>query len=259
MLQSLFPEDCKIIFVEYPTFLKFLSYPSEDEAEDPWLVIKNSKEIKDIFFQVFSSLPTFFNREKRLIDKSFFDYYFSSEDYEVLDAIDTFLSLCSEEPSDEQIQSFFSSEVKDIFDFRRRIKNFFATRSENKQGQAYSCFKVLIRLFNTFDPLEASTGVYEQNCASLVKFEYAMDFLGCLKKEKRVELLKEIFEIEKLEIAFYFFQYIYFNTSFDAVYNSANREYSEKGIEVMLDKYDKQKLLEAFIRRLKSCRSLLIG
>jgi hypothetical protein len=254
MLQSLFPEDCKIIFVEYLTFLKFLSYSSEDETEDPWLLIKNSKEIKAIFLRVFSSLSTYDNREKRLIDKGFFEYYFSSEDCEVLDEIESFVSLCAREFPDEQIQSFFCERVKDIYDFRRRIKTFFSTWSEEKQEHACSCYKVLIKLFDTFDPPDASAGVFEQNTASLVKFDYAMDFLGCVKKAKRVELLQEIFEKEKLEIAFYFFQHIFLNLAFDSAYI----EYSEKSTEVKRDKDDKQKLLDLFVRRLKTDRSLLL-
>lgn len=260
MLQSLFPEDSKTILIDHSTFLKFLA--PEAEAENLWLLIINRKKIKDIFFRFFSNLATVSNREKRLVDKSFFDYYFSNEDSEVFSEIETFISLCSRECSDEEIQIFFSRSIKDVFDFRRRIKNFFSTTFGEKQGQAYSCFKVLVRHFDNFDPLEASNGVYEQNSASLVKFEYGMSFLGCVKKERRLELLREVFEFEKLEIAFYFFQHIYFNSSFDSVYSSvfdsANREYSENGTEVMLDKDDKLKLLEVFVRKLKSCRSHLV-
>ena len=83
--------------------------------------------------------------EKRIVDERYFDYYFLSEGVKVFDEIETFVNLCLKDPTSEQIGSFFSRTIVDVFRFRNHIKQFFSTWSEEKQEQAISCYKALVK------------------------------------------------------------------------------------------------------------------
>lgn len=246
-LQSLFPDDTKKIFKNYSTFMKYLS---NIEAGEFTNLISKNEEIIGIFQKFFSNDLSFGHLEKRIVDERYFDYYFLSEGVKVFDEIETFVNLCLKDPTSEQIGSFFSRTIVDVFRFRNHIKQFFSTWSEEKQEQAISCYKALVKYFNNFDPLDTSTGVYEQNSASLVKFDYAMNFLGCVEKKTRVQLVKDTFTNEKLEIALYFFQNIFLNLAFGHAYGKQGNIQ----IEPMLSKEDKSDILRIFIDRLKNQR-----
>lgn len=251
MLQILFPDDSKIIFKDYSTFMDYLS---KTESNDLWERVSNQEEIKSILQMFFSNQLSYGHLEKRIIDKSYFNYYFLSEEVKVLDEIEMFVGLCLKDASGEQIQKFFSLTIIDIFKFRSQIKQYFASRTKGKQRQAIACLKSLIRHFDIFDPPDSSSGVYEQNSASLVKFDYAMSFLQCIEKATRVQHVRNIFASEKLDVVLYFFQNIFLNSAFNYTYGKQEND----RIEPILNNNDKSKILRVLIDRLKIERKDLI-